>query len=88
VARQQRPHHSHPLPGVYGTPSASAEQKPEIKKNILYKKRKNIMEKITRNINLFLLRNATSNKTRAVLFLITLGLFVLSAGAPDATGGM
>ncbi len=46
------------------------------------------MQKISRDINLFILRNTSNNKTRAVLFLITLGLFVLSAGAPDATGGM
>jgi len=46
------------------------------------------MQKITREINLFVLRNSHSNKARAALFLLTLGLFVLSAGAPDATGGI
>jgi hypothetical protein len=46
------------------------------------------MQKITREINLFVLRNAHSTNARAIFFLITLGLFVLSAGAPDATGGI
>lgn len=45
------------------------------------------MKKITRDINLFVVRNAQSNSTRTVFFLITLGLFILSAGAPDGTGG-
>jgi hypothetical protein len=45
------------------------------------------MNKIARNINLFVVRNSQSTNTRTVLFLITLGLFILSAGAPDATGG-
>ncbi len=46
------------------------------------------MEKISRNINLFIARNANTKRARAVLFLVTLGLFVLAAGAPDATGGI
>ncbi|HEX7394119.1 MAG TPA: hypothetical protein VF313_04250 [Anaerolineaceae bacterium] len=45
------------------------------------------MNKITRDINLFVVRNTQSSSTRTVLFLITLGLFILSAGAPDASGG-
>jgi len=46
------------------------------------------MEKITRSINLFIVRNANTTKARAFFFLVTLGLFVLAAGAPDATGGI
>jgi len=46
------------------------------------------MKKMTRDLNLWIVRNAHSNKTRTVFFLFTLGLFILSAGAPDATGGI
>lgn len=31
---------------------------------------------------------ADSNKVRIVLFVISIAMFILSAGAPDATGGI
>jgi hypothetical protein len=31
---------------------------------------------------------ADSNKVRLVLFVISIAMFILSAGAPDATGGI
>jgi hypothetical protein len=46
------------------------------------------MKNLTRDINLFVLRNAKSNNVRIVFFIISLGMFILSAGAPDATGGL
>ena len=46
------------------------------------------MKKMTRDLNLWIVRNAHSPKTRTIFFLFTLALFILSAGAPDATGGI
>ena len=46
------------------------------------------MKKITRDLNLFVLRNAKNSNIRLAFFLVSLGLFIISAGAPDATGGL
>ena len=46
------------------------------------------MQKITRDLNLFVVRNAQNNNVRIVFLLVTLGMFILSAGAPAATGGL
>jgi hypothetical protein len=46
------------------------------------------MKNLTRDLNLFVVRNARNNNVRLVFFVISLGLFILSAGAPDATGGL
>lgn len=46
------------------------------------------MKKISRDINLFIFRNAQNRNVRIIFFLVTLGMFILSAGAPDATGGL
>jgi hypothetical protein len=43
------------------------------------------MKTLTRDLTLFV---SNSSKMRIALFIITLGMFVLSAGAPDATGGI
>ena len=46
------------------------------------------MKKISRDINLFIIRSTQSRSTRIIFFLATLGMFILSAGAPDAIGGL
>ena len=46
------------------------------------------MKKFSRDINLFIIRNTQSRNVRIIFFLVTLGMFILSAGAPDATGGL
>ena len=43
------------------------------------------MKTLTRELTLFVTNN---RKVRIALFIVTLGMFVLSAGAPDATGGI
>ena len=46
------------------------------------------MKKISRDINLFIIRNSQSRNVRIIFFLVILGMFILSAGAPDAIGGL
>ena len=45
------------------------------------------MKKITRDLNIKLSK-VTSIDFRLVFFLITLGMFIIGAGAPDAGGGI
>jgi hypothetical protein len=45
------------------------------------------MKKITRDLN-HSLSTVASVDFRLVLFLITLGMFIIGAGAPDAGGGI
>lgn len=44
------------------------------------------MKNVTRDLTLAV-ANMNSQKVRIVMFVITLGMFVLAAGAPEASGG-
>jgi len=46
------------------------------------------MKKFSRDLNLFIIRNSQSRNVRIIFLLVTLGMFILSAGAPDAIGGL
>ena len=43
------------------------------------------MKSIRRNLTLFV---SNHRNVRIALFIFTVGMFILSAGAPDATGGI